>query len=177
MRSVNDVSTRPISVLRRGAIGAVASLTLLACGGDGSDGDGESFPEVDVVTLDDGTVSTSSWIGEPLVVNFWYSTCVPCAKELGEFAEVDAETDEVRFIGVNPLDEIDTMTDFASERGVTYDLVRDPLADLQIALEITSFPATVFVTSDGEIVEMTGVLDADGLRGEIDDLLAADSAA
>jgi hypothetical protein len=37
-------------------------------------------------------------------------------------------------------------------------------------------PITLFVTSDGMIVEQTGPLDADELRAEIADLLAVDEA-
>jgi hypothetical protein len=35
-------------------------------------------------------------------------------------------------------------------------------------------PVTLFVTSDGTIVEQTGPLDADQLRDKVADLLAAD---
>ena len=43
--------------------------------------------------------------GRPMVVNLWYSTCPPCARELADFAAVDAEVgDDVRFVGVNPYD-------------------------------------------------------------------------
>ena len=80
----------------------------------------------------------------------------------------------MRFIGVNPLDNLDTMAAFVAERGVRYDLYRDELADLQSTLQITSFPATFFVTSAGEIVDVQGVLDAAALRTEIENLLAAD---
>ena len=39
-----------------------------------------------------------------MVVNLWYSTCPPCARELADFAAVEAEVgDDVRFVGVNPL--------------------------------------------------------------------------
>ena len=63
------------------------------------------------------------------------------------------------------------MERFAGERGVEYELFRDEAAELQTALGITFFPYTVFVTSSGEIVDQTGVLDADGLREKIDALL------
>ena len=33
-------------------------------------------------------IRTSSLVGQPLVVNLWYSTCPPCKRELGEFASV-----------------------------------------------------------------------------------------
>ena len=138
---------------------------------------GDPFPEVVLVDRDDNEVSTADLLGEPLVVNLWYSTCAPCAKELPEFAEVDAETDDARFIGVNTLDSIEVMERFAGERGVEYDLYRDEFAELADAIGATAMPITLFVTSDGTIVEQTGPLDADELRAKISDLLALDQGA
>jgi peroxiredoxin len=138
---------------------------------------GEPFPDVVLIDTDDNEVTTADLLGEPLVVNLWYSTCPPCAKELPYFAEVDAETDAVRFIGVNTLDSLEVMERFAGERGVEYDLFRDEFAELGDAIGATAMPVTLFVTSDGTIVEQTGVLDADELRAKIADLLADDEAA
>ena len=137
---------------------------------------GDPFPDVVLIVGDDNEVSASDLVGEPLVVNLWYSTCPPCAKELPDFAEVDAETDDVRFIGVNTLDSLEVMERFAGERGVEYDLFRDEFAELADAIGATAMPITLFVTSDGTIVEQTGPLDADELRAEIADLLAVDEA-
>ena len=137
---------------------------------------GDPFPDVVLVDGDDNEVSTGDLVGEPLVVNLWYSTCPPCAKELPDFAEVDAETDDVRFIGVNTLDSLEVMERFAGERGVEYDLFRDEFAELADAIGATAMPITLFVTSDGTIVQQTGPLDADELRAEIADLLAVDEA-
>jgi peroxiredoxin len=138
---------------------------------------GEPFPDVVLIDGDGNEVTTADLLGEPLVVNLWYSTCPPCAKELPDFAEVDAETDDARFIGVNTLDSLEVMERFAAERGVEYDLFRDEYADLANAIGATAMPITLFVTSDGTIVEQTGVLDADELRAKIADLLAADEGA
>jgi peroxiredoxin len=138
---------------------------------------GEPFPDVVLIDGDGNEVTTADLLGEPLVVNLWYSTCPPCAKELPDFAEVDAEIDDARFIGVNTLDSLEVMERFAAERGVEYDLFRDEYADLANAIGATAMPITLFVTSDGTIVEQTGVLDADELRAKIADLLAADEGA
>jgi len=137
---------------------------------------GDPFPDVVLIDRDDNEVATGDLVGEPLVVNLWYSTCPPCAKELPEFAEVDAETDAVRFIGVNTLDSLDVMERFAGERGVEYDLFRDEYAELADAIGATAMPVTLFVTSDGTIVEQTGALDADELRAKVADLIAVDEA-
>ncbi|MEL6892158.1 MAG: TlpA disulfide reductase family protein [Actinomycetota bacterium] len=156
-------------------LGAVTVLAgaLVGCGSASPGSSADPFPDVALTAASDGgaEIATGDWVGEPLVVNFWYSTCAPCTKELTDFAEVHAEVgDDVRLVGVNPLDGTDTMIEFAAARGVTYELFRDELAELQMALEITSFPATVFVDAAGQVVDTTGVLDADELRDEIDEL-------
>jgi peroxiredoxin len=156
------------------ALCAAALLAVSSCGGD-SGADGARLPEVDLTDADGNVVPSASLVGEPLVVNFWYSTCPPCTKEMREFAAVHAERgDDVRFIGINPLDDGPSMVEFAAERGVTYELLRDELAEMQTELEITSFPVTLFVTSDGTILEQTGVIDEAGLESRIDELLDAD---
>jgi peroxiredoxin len=138
---------------------------------------GDALPDVVLLDRNDDEVTTADLLGEPLVVNLWYSTCPPCAKELPDFAEVDAETDEVRFIGVNTLDSVEVMERFAGERGVEYDLFRDHFAELADGIGAVAMPVTLFVTSNGTIVEQTGPLDADQLRDKVADLLAADQGA
>jgi peroxiredoxin len=151
-------------------------ITFPADGLGNGDVQGDPFPDVVLIDSDDNEVTTDDLVGEPLVVNLWFSTCPPCAEELPDFAEVDAETDEVRFIGVNTLDSLEVMERFAGERGVAYDLFRDEFAELTDAIGATAMPITLFVTSDGMIVEQTGPLDADELRAHIADLLAVDGA-
>ncbi|MGB0111582.1 MAG: TlpA disulfide reductase family protein [Ilumatobacteraceae bacterium] len=138
---------------------------------------GDPFPDVVLTAAADGSVvSTADLLGEPLVVNVWYTTCPPCAKELPDFATVDAEHDDVRIIGVNAIDSIEVMERFAGERGVEYDLFSDQDAELIDAIGAVAMPVTLFVTSDGMIVEQTGALDADQLRVEIENLVAIDEA-
>lgn len=135
---------------------------------------GDRLPIVDIADRDGNDVSTESLLGdEPLVINFWFSSCPPCAKELPEFAEAHAEFgDDVRFIGVNTIDSVPVMERFACERGVTYEQFRDDLAEFTDGIGASNFPVTIFVTSDGTIVEQTGVVDADDLREKITSLQA-----
>ena len=97
------------------------------------------------VTLDDaaGQPVTLQSDGRPMVVNLWFSTCAPCAKELAEFAAVEADVgDDVRFVGVDPFDTSAAMTKFAADRGVTYELLRDPDESLGQALDVVAYPVT-----------------------------------
>ncbi|MEP1124179.1 MAG: TlpA disulfide reductase family protein [Ilumatobacter sp.] len=138
--------------------------------------EGEMLPEAVVLDPDGNEVSTQSFLGQPTVINFWYSTCVPCAKELPDFAEVHAEVgSDVRFIGINTTDSVPVMERFAADKGVTYDLYQDSFAEFFEGVGIAAFPQTLFVTSDGLIVEQTGVIDADGLRAEVAELQEVDN--
>ena len=108
-----------------------------------------------------------------MVVNLWYSTCPPCARELTYLAEVEADVgEEVRFVGVNPLDDVADMQRFAEERGVDYELLVDHEGELDAALRIVQYPVTLFVSAGGEIVAQTGALNEADLRRHVDELLA-----
>jgi thiol-disulfide isomerase/thioredoxin len=136
--------------------------------------EGDPLPLVTLGDRDGNEIETASFLGQPLVINFWFSTCGPCATELPDFAEVHAELgDQVRFIGVNPNDSIETMERFASERGVGYELYLDDFAEFTNAISAAAFPITLFVTADGVIIEQTGVISADELRAQIERLLEA----
>lgn len=137
---------------------------------------GEPLPEAIVIDVDGQEVSTQSFLGQPTVINFWFSTCIPCERELPDFAEVEAEVgDEVRFIGINTIDPAPVMERFAAERGVEYELFQDTFAEFVESAGIAAFPHTLFVTSDGEIVDQSGVIDADGLREKVAELQEMDA--
>jgi peroxiredoxin len=140
--------------------------------------EGDLFPNATFLDRNDNEISSAELLGNPLVVNLWFSTCAPCAKELPDFAEVHAEVgEEVRFVGVNTIDSVEVMERFAGERGVQYELLRDQFAELANGIGAVAFPITLFVTSEGVIVEQTGVLDADELREKVADLIAVDQGA
>ena len=134
---------------------------------------GDVLPTVELQTNDGAAVSTADLLGQPLVLNFWYSTCAPCEHELPAFAAVSAEFgDQVRFVGVNPYDSAATNESFARDKGVGYELLRDPDGAYLSAIEIATAPFTLFVDASGTIVRQTGVLDEDQLRTYVEELLA-----
>jgi peroxiredoxin len=133
--------------------------------------DGDDLPDVLLSDSDGFEIRTSSLVGQPLVINLWYSTCVPCKRELGEFATVHRELgDDVRFVGINPFDSVDVMERFAGDRGVGYELLRDESGVFVDAVGVVSFPVTLFVDPDGVIIAQTGVIDRDELRARIEEL-------
>ena len=129
---------------------------------------GRSFPEVDVKTLSGDSFATKDLVGRPLVVNFWYSTCAPCKKELPAFAQVHAALgDKVRFVGIDSLGPSQSEEAFARDKGVQYELLYDPDGELTSAIGVAAFPQTLFIAGNGEIVKQTGELTADKLEALI----------
>ena len=125
---------------------------------------GQRLPDVTVEGAD-GVARRLQPDGRPMVVNLWYSTCPPCTRELADLAAVHAAVGEqIRFVGVDPYDTAATMTSFAAERGVTYELWRDPGFDFTDALGVVGMPVTLLVDTDGRIVHQQGPIDDDELR-------------
>lgn len=134
--------------------------------------EGVGLPDVEVLDRQGQPFNTGDLVGQPLVINLWYSTCAPCRREMPDLAAVASEYDGVvRFVGVNPLDDAATMVDFAQEVGVEYELFRDPDGAFTEAIRTFRFPTTLFVDADGMVVAETGEVDADDVRRHVEDLL------
>ncbi len=114
--------------------------------------------------------------GQPLVVNFWASTCAPCITEMPEFEEVFqtySASDDVAFIGVNFGDTADAAQEMVELTGVTYDIGRDLDRKLLTDFGSTSLPTTALVDPDGRIVEVrTGPVTKAELGSLVEALLA-----
>lgn len=123
---------------------------------------GALLPRVDLLTEEGSLVSTAQWIGRPLVINFWYSTCEPCRREMPLLARTAKEySSTVTFLGVNMNDSTDVARRFADKYGVTYDLLFDANGDLTRNLGVATAPVTLFVDERGTIV--------DQVAGELND--------
>ena len=134
---------------------------------------GQRFPDVEVLDVDGSPVQTGSMVGRPLIVNVWYSSCLACLRALPEFAAVQQQyRGVVRFVGINPVDDIDTMVAVAAGAGVVYELYRDHEIRFIETISPVGYPITLFVAADGTVVEQTGEIDADGLRSRIAAMLA-----
>jgi thiol-disulfide isomerase/thioredoxin len=134
---------------------------------------GEAFPSV-TLARSDGRAVELALDGRPTVVNIWNTTCGPCSRELWYFAELDRELGgSVRFVGVDPLpaDADGRMEEFASARGVGYELYLDDRYELFDALGVVGFPLTLFVAADGTIVAQAGEVSEAELRDHVARLL------
>ena len=125
---------------------------------------GNQLPDVNVQNLDGTDVPVRSLTGQPMVINIWGSTCVPCQKELPDFAAAHRlYGDRVRFVGISFLGPSDREESFARDRGVQYELLYDGDGAFINDVGIAAFPVTLLVDADGVIVRQTGQLDEESI--------------
>lgn len=143
-------------------------------GTDGIVREAGGLPDLTLPCLDgSGDVSLAALRG-PLVMTIWASWCVPCRKELPAFADVHERSvrhdADVRFIGLNWLDDSSSAVAFAEEIGFTFPSVFDPDGTARGPLRINAQPATLFIDADGVIVhvERAPIDDPDALASLID---------
>jgi len=130
---------------------------------------GTSLPQASLLALDNKTIDSSTLIGKPLILNFWYSTCEPCRREMPVLAaSANAHSATVRFVGINMNDSIETATAFAEKYNVSYDIMFDPTGSFIGALGIGTAPMTLFVDAQGVIVnQVAGEITAGKLESLI----------
>lgn len=166
-------------------------ITSALIGGDDDSSDGGENPSLTLEPIDgvpdvvgaplalsyetfEGDISnTGTYVGEPLVVNFFASWCPPCVAEMPDFEAVYQEVgDQVAFLGLSSIESVDDALDLIDRTGITYDVGRDPQGDAFADVGGLNMPTTVFIDSAGTVVEVhTGALTADQLRTRIEEKL------
>ena len=136
---------------------------------------GEDAPNIELPDLVDPseTVDLRDVAGQPVVLNFWASWCVPCRREMPTFQALHERFDDrVVFIGVNHQDRRSDALDLLEETGVRYRTAHDPEGQVARDYGLFGMPTTVFISPDGQIVgRRTGEMDAEELEAAINELL------
>lgn len=113
---------------------------------------GKTFPVIELESLGGDKVTLGDPNGRPILVNFWYSTCEPCKREMPALVAARKKYG-IDIVGVNPRDSVEAARNFADDYGITYELLRDPNGESLVALGIGTFPMTYLVSGDGTILE------------------------
>ena len=152
--------------LRTHLLGGFLAVALLAgCGGS----DASTALPGELVAVDGGTALDLASAEQPLVVNLWATWCTPCRRELPDFDQVAAARSDVAVVGVNIGESADAAAGLVDELGLTFPQYLDPDGELQLALTVAALPATAFITTDGEVLEVhSGALTAAELDERID---------
>lgn len=103
-------------------------------------------------------VKLSQKFGKPIVVNFWASWCGPCKSELPAFDSLYAEYgNDITFMMVNVEngddDTVNDVKSFVSQAGYSFPVYYDKDGSASNAYSISSIPMTVFIRSDGTVMD------------------------
>lgn len=150
-------------------LGAVVVAVVGVMAASGSEAR-ERAPEIVLPNFEGETVRLTDFHGQPLVVNYWASWCLPCLAEMPGFEAVyQKHKGEVAFLGINLADDPVGAEYVLNDTGITYPVAVDAYGSSFEAFGAFGMPTTVFIDPDGYVVEMvTGPLTAEELDGRIE---------
>lgn len=133
------------------------------------------------IVEDGGTVTSDQYLGQALVVNFWYAACGPCRIEAPHLQTVYEEFtgNGAEFLGINTYDQPATASAFADTYGITYPSIIDvdtgavKFAFAQVA-PVQATPTTLVLDQQGRVAaRISGPIDSPStLRTLVKDLIA-----
>lgn len=114
---------------------------------------GHLAPNITLRNLANQPVALSSLRGKVVALNFWYAACVACKAEMPalEHAYEKYQAQGFVVLGVDTVDDPETLDVFIHDLGITYPIVRD--VDLRAATtyRITDTPSTFVIDRDGVV--------------------------
>lgn len=135
---------------------------------------GKQLKHADVLDLNDESLNTSTLFtdGKPALINYWFSNCQPCKREMPALQAAFAQYGEqVNFVGINTQDSPEIVSSFVQDIGVTYRILRDPNGKSVVANGVSTFPTTFFVNAAGTIIkQIAGELTADDISAALEEL-------
>lgn len=124
------------------AMRAAGSSTSLPGGGQA--------PAFTAPLLDGGSMNLAEFLGRPLVLNFWASTCAPCRREM-PLLQAEVGRSAARLLLIDVRDDPSAARSFLSREGIHQSSVVDRDGRLAELYNVNVLPVTVFIRADGSI--------------------------
>ena len=109
-------------------------------------------PDFELKDISDEIHSLEEYRGKPVLLNFWATWCAPCRIEMPvlqkSFDEYDGELSVIAINNAEPKEDVQA---FVDEFGLTFDFFLDPEAEIQHLFQISGYPTTFVIDSDGVI--------------------------
>ncbi len=133
-------------------------------------------PDFTVTDYDGNKVKLSDFKGKPVVLNFWATWCYYCKVEMPDFNEAYKNYPDVQFLMVNATgtngETVDSAKAYVEQEKYEFPVFFDEMYEANHAYGLSSFPMTVFIDAEGNIVSSRlGMLTKEALEEEIAKLL------
>lgn len=138
---------------------------------------GQAAPDVTMRTLDGERVALSAFEGEPVLIQFWATTCVTCVAEMPHLKALHAKLADKGFTLLAVAMEYDPPKQVArmvEEKALPYEIALDTDGSVARAFgDVRLTPTSVLIDPRGRIVwQRMGELDFDALAREIRGLMS-----
>ncbi|NDJ59733.1 MAG: TlpA family protein disulfide reductase [Chloroflexi bacterium] len=124
-------------------------------------------PEIDALappfraqTLGGDVIELAALRGSPVIVNFWATWCGPCEIEMPELqafvenTDADPRAADVRLLAVNLGEHPTQIRPWLAARGLTLDVVLDPVGALAEVYRLRGQPSTYVISPNGVITHI-----------------------
>jgi thiol-disulfide isomerase/thioredoxin len=134
----------------------------------------DQLPDFTLAQLGGAEANLHSWLGRPLVINFWATWCAPCLREIPLLVAFQSQQqpDGIQIIGV-AVDRTDAVEKFATSMDFNYPNLMGESDAMEAAAtfgaEFFALPFTVFADASGRILAVnTGEIH----QGDLDNFAA-----
>jgi cytochrome c biogenesis protein CcmG/thiol:disulfide interchange protein DsbE len=139
------------------AIGVVGSASGQAASGQAGRPAPVAAPAFSLPPLGDDSgqqIALSKYRGQPLIVNFFASWCVPCKVETPLLASFyRGEKGKMALVGMDENDTVANATAFTRANSVSYPVGWDPHFGVGTAYGVSALPQTFFLNARHQIVD------------------------
>lgn len=95
--------------------------------------------------------------GKPTVINFWYTQCPPCVKEIPLLNKLKAKYKNVNFVAIT-FDDAQKTKDFIKKKPFNFKLVQD--GKLIGEEKIVAYPMTMVLDKNAKIIDVQGEIES-----------------
>ncbi len=115
---------------------------------------GAIAPDFDLRDLDGQAVRLHGLRGKPVLINFWYTTCVPCRTEMPELSRAYEQyrAEGLQVLAINGQDEqAPAVRAFAHSLDLAFVPLLDPGKKVTRRYGISFYPSSFFIGRDGRV--------------------------
>lgn len=122
-----------------------------------------AIPALALQDLEGGALSSESWKGKVVLVNFWATWCPPCRAEIPDLVALQEKyRDTLVVVGVSEDEgSVDAVRQFAAEHRINYPIVMSTPELRKLFTGVYALPTTFLLDPEGRIAQRhVGLLNA-----------------